>query len=420
MKKTFPGYYRPTDEEFSNLWKDCLFVLDANVLLNLYRYSQHLSNELITIIKRISDRLWIPHQAALEFHKNRLNEIMKQKKAYEDIKEILDKAKNQIENDLNFYKRHPLIQVGSFQLKIRRVFYTIKKELDKQKKTHPDLIKDDYLDNDEIKNILAKYLDGKVGKPYTQEELEKKYKDGEIRYKRKIPPGYEDKKKEGFEKYGDLVLWCQIIDKAKQEKKPIIFVTDERKEDWWFQIEGSTVSPRPELIEEMLSKGGVPFYMYQTQRFMEFARDYLNIEVDQEAIDEVKELKQRDDEYMKAERERATALETLQGTSLLNAARSVLREKYSLWGRAKENEGFWKIAKENEGFWGKMDKEAEESSLIEKSILEMYEASQKTAKGLSTYKPTSTPKARINLKKTTNHKKEDKKNNASKKKGGDE
>ncbi|MCK4822571.1 hypothetical protein KA005_42800 [bacterium] len=39
------------------LWNTCLFVLDANVLLNLHSYSQETSNELIGTLKQISDRL---------------------------------------------------------------------------------------------------------------------------------------------------------------------------------------------------------------------------------------------------------------------------------------------------------------------------------------------------------------------------
>jgi len=77
MKNIFPGYYRPTEEKFSNLWNSCLFVLDANVLLNLYRYSQETSNELIQILKQISDRLWIPHQAALEYQKKPITNYFK-------------------------------------------------------------------------------------------------------------------------------------------------------------------------------------------------------------------------------------------------------------------------------------------------------------------------------------------------------
>ena len=39
MKKTFKEYYQFTEEEFKKLWQECLFVFDANVLLNMYRFS---------------------------------------------------------------------------------------------------------------------------------------------------------------------------------------------------------------------------------------------------------------------------------------------------------------------------------------------------------------------------------------------
>jgi hypothetical protein len=75
MRRAFPGYYRPTEDEFSELWNGCLFAFDANVLLNLYRYSLETSNEFLTILSEISDRLWIPHQAALEYQRRRVDGI---------------------------------------------------------------------------------------------------------------------------------------------------------------------------------------------------------------------------------------------------------------------------------------------------------------------------------------------------------
>ena len=94
-------------------------------------------------------------------------------------------------------------------------------------------------------------FEGKVGTPYTEEKLGKIYKEGEKRYKKKIPPGYKDIDKPGFEIYGDLVLWFQVIDKAKSEKRQIILIVDEKKEDWWFKSKGKIIGPRPELINEM-------------------------------------------------------------------------------------------------------------------------------------------------------------------------
>lgn len=63
MKKMFPGYYRPTEKEFSELWKNCLFVFDSNVLLNLYEYTTATKNSLLAILGNIGGRIWLPHQA---------------------------------------------------------------------------------------------------------------------------------------------------------------------------------------------------------------------------------------------------------------------------------------------------------------------------------------------------------------------
>jgi hypothetical protein len=63
MRNIFPGYYRPTDEEFYKMWQECIFVFDANVLLNLYRYSPDTRDELLDVLERLKDRIWIPHQA---------------------------------------------------------------------------------------------------------------------------------------------------------------------------------------------------------------------------------------------------------------------------------------------------------------------------------------------------------------------
>jgi hypothetical protein len=69
LKKAFAGYYRPSDAEFRQLWEQCIFVLDANVLLNLYRYSDETRSKFLEILEVLSKRLWVPHQAALEYPK---------------------------------------------------------------------------------------------------------------------------------------------------------------------------------------------------------------------------------------------------------------------------------------------------------------------------------------------------------------
>jgi hypothetical protein len=295
MKKTFPGYYCPTEDEFSELWQNCLFVLDANVLLNLYRYSPGTSEELIGILKEISDRLWVPHQAALEYQNNRLVVIEQQAAAYDAIQDELRKTQDKIDNELRSFARHPFIEVDRLLERIKNIFAEIGKELNELKQEHPDLF-----DGDHIRDAITVLLEGKVGSPYSFGRMDEIYKEGKTRYEHDMPPGYLDRDKGSTRQYGDLVLWFQIIDKAKETKKPIIFITDDRKDDWWWRFKGKTIGPRPELIEEMLSQAGVSFYMYQSDPFMEHAQAYLKRQVKQEAIDEVREVRLRDEESMKA------------------------------------------------------------------------------------------------------------------------
>lgn len=285
MKKQFSGYYSPSKEDFSKLWKDCVFIFDANVLLNLYRYTASTANELIAILRRLSTRIWVPYQAALEYQKDRLNVISQQSEAYEKIQEWLQDVQRKLENQLRSYGKHPLIDVEKMIKKISHLFNAFEKELNKNKQQHPDLIH-----SDALRNIITSLFDGKVGPPYSEDELEQMYKKGEKRYRQSIPPGFSDANKEGTQKYSDLVLWFQVIDKAKKIKKPIIFVTDEKKVDWWYKFKGETIGPHPKLIEEIKSEANVLFYMYHTDPFMKHVQDYLKQKVRQKAIEEVREV----------------------------------------------------------------------------------------------------------------------------------
>ena len=289
MKDNFCGYYRPTEDEFIQLWNDAIFVLEANILLNMYRYTSKTRKEFIDILEKISDRIWIPNQVALEYHKNRLKVINDQILAYEKIEQSLNDNKNRIKNDLNSYSLHPCIEVKSYITQIEDKFAEIKDELNRDKEKHPNLF-----DDDDILKIITALLDGKVGSACPQDVLKKIYTKGKERFENNIPPGYKDKGKDGLEKYGDLILWYQIIDHAKSIKKPIILITDEKKDDWWLKFNGKIISPQPELINEMFSKTGANFYMYKTAKFMEYAKEHFDSQIDQQSIDEVRNIEKSD------------------------------------------------------------------------------------------------------------------------------
>ena len=111
MKRLFSGYYRPDDDQLQNLWQTCLFILDANVLLNLYRYPEEARSEWFEILNAISERLWIPHQAALEFQENRLSVIAEQVQLYDEVKNIIQESKDRLKDidQKQLSKRHSRI-----------------------------------------------------------------------------------------------------------------------------------------------------------------------------------------------------------------------------------------------------------------------------------------------------------------------
>ncbi len=281
-----------SEGEFEAFWKSCFFVIDTNVLLNLYRYSSAPRKTFIDLLKHIADRLWIPHQVAFEYHNNRIKVIVDQKKAYQELQERLNEVFNKIENHFKVYSKHPLIESGSIIQTLKKGFDEIVSELQEQEKRHPNLLeRDDLLE--EITNIF----EGKVGDSYPPEELTKIFSEGEIRYKAKTPPGFEDTPKDGSAKYGDLIMWFQIIKFAKEKSKNIIFITDERKRDWWKTIEsGKTFGPLPELRQEFYNKTGMTFYMYQADKFVEYADKYLQQKAKPEDIEEIRKIGQHEEE----------------------------------------------------------------------------------------------------------------------------
>lgn len=292
MRDLFKGYYKPTPNGFSELWKRSTVILDTNVLLNLYRYSSETRDSLINILEVLKDRLWIPNHVAKEFHKNRLRVINDQAGAYNEMVSAVEQYGKQIENDLGKYKRHSNIKTSEMIKEVQGFFDGIKDKLNKQRATHPDYYREDII----LEKITNLYT-GRTGTPFSEDELLILGKAADARYIKSIPPGYLDaKNKQGDEKYGDFIIWSQILNYVQETKSCVVLVTDDVKEDWWWRVHGKTVGPRPELVEEMLKNGSKSFYMYRTDQFMEQAVSEFNISrsVPQESIQEARQLRVKD------------------------------------------------------------------------------------------------------------------------------
>jgi hypothetical protein len=305
MKKTFFGYYPPSPEDYQRLWKEGLIVLDTNVLLSLYRLPSASQGDLFKILESVNQQLWIPHQVALEFHRNRPTVIAAERKTIEDVLAMAnDQVAKIIErvNALQLDKRELNIDAGQLTKELQEASTQLVSAVQAAHKSQLDLSA-----TDPIRDRLDVIFNSRVGVgPVSQSELDTLIQNGDERYERKIPPGFEDvdKAKNPSEasfifggikyqkKFGDLIFWRQLLDHAKKaNNKVVMLVTADQKEDWWWRESGKTLGPHPELAMEIRREAGVElFWIYTSDQFLLQANTYLNANVSSSSIAEVKDL----------------------------------------------------------------------------------------------------------------------------------
>lgn len=305
MRELFRGYYRPSDEDFNRIWNEGIIVLDANVLLNLYRYPSHARDAVERVLHLVGDRLWVPHQAALEYQRNRLAVIAEQLKKYGEVTAILEAIRTEARKltQLQLERRHSAIDPKPFLEAINGACdafsLRLKEAKDRQRDVHQ---------HDELRDRIDGLLTGKIGKaPKNQAELDELFTKGKERYDLHVPPGYldaegpKDKREATYThdgllykpEFGDWLIWNALLERVSEEDVAcVLFVTDDQTEDWWQIVESNgkkTIGPRPELIAEALNSANLEvFYMYTTENFIKYAKEYLGAEVESETIEQVR------------------------------------------------------------------------------------------------------------------------------------
>lgn len=283
MRKTFYEYYSLKKSDLDTLWKEALIVFDTNVLLSLYRRPLEVREDIINVLKSIKSRIWIPHQVGLEFHDHRLDEANRPINAINALVDKFQKFSNDIQRD---YENNPYLDYKKIKASLSRICSNVQKNVNSWLGACPN-----YLNEDMILNELTELFDNRVGESFPESKLQDIFKEGETRYSNNVPPGYKDRNKHQGEqhRYGDLIIWYQIIEKAKSEQKDILFVTDDQKEDWWEVYNGYKTGPCRELIREFCTKtDNQRVWFYTTERFLQEIKSHEGIPVNAKTIEEVR------------------------------------------------------------------------------------------------------------------------------------
>jgi len=286
MKNKFDWYLKPTDQELDEIWKEGILTVDTNVLLDLYRYHEETRNILIESLHKFEGRKWLSHQAASEFFRNRTKVIVSSEKTFKEAQSEIDKLSNGLSTAVSQLKGNRIIPseiADELDKSISDAISQANTKIKTARESYPRFLQDDT-----ILAQLTNLFDGVIGEDFTEEEKPELEKIAEERKQKNIPPGYLDDDKDDDRPYGDYYLWRQTLNYAKSEKKPVILVTSERKEDWWEKISGKTTGPRPELLKEAKEVCGQRILIYQTERFLAYAQERLQQPVNTSVIDEIR------------------------------------------------------------------------------------------------------------------------------------
>jgi hypothetical protein len=287
MKTKFAWYLETKPENAEEAWKNGILTVDANVLLDLYRYHTATCESIITALEAFKDRVWISYQAAHEFFRNRKRVIASSEKTFSDAVSGLAELDGSIDGAISKLRAYRLVRphVDGLSESLKSAIEKARDQMDEARNKYPNYLKDD-----PILGRILELFNGRVGARPAPEALSRALVTAEQRHKQQVPPGYLDEEKEGDRKYGDFLLWSQIMDFAKEAGRPVILVTSERKEDWWERSSGKTLGPRLELLEEFHETTGQQIFLYQTENFLKLSAEHAGTPVTQDAVQEIREL----------------------------------------------------------------------------------------------------------------------------------
>lgn len=268
-----------------------VFIFDTNVYLELYRLSTNASNDILDLLDKIQNDICVPRQVYKEYlsrgEEVRKNQYNTYKNAYREMMGDLNKYITSQKSLLKNYNRlqYPMLDkleedymelTNQLKIAISNYFENISLEI-KDKKG--------YLNSDKIKIFMDKLNElGRVWNGFNSIEILDIIKEGELRFKYKIPPGYLDAEKDGINKFGDLIIWKEILQYAIKSSNNIIFVTNDVKEDWW--EDNKDLRARHELYEEFNCSNSQNKIIFLTlQSFFELTTYYYKVNAYMTAIE---------------------------------------------------------------------------------------------------------------------------------------
>ena len=278
----FVGYKIASSAELDAALREAVVAVDANVLLDLYRFRPQTSRDLIETLRSLGDRLVVPHQALREFWRRRQRTQDSPAGATTAATDALDKSGRSIRDALDRWA----IAVGVDDDEVSHLFVPVEDSLGALKGKLQNVSQDAYAERsgDPILGQLEEILAGRVTSPLAPEERTECLTEANRRIEADEPPGYMDANKQDGDLpeggVGDYLIWYEATRYAKEQGQDLLIVTRDQKEDWWWRQKTDFIGPRPELTLEYHQLTGHRLFLMRPTDLLKRA-SVLHVEVDQ-------------------------------------------------------------------------------------------------------------------------------------------
>ncbi|SEF03524.1 PIN-like domain-containing protein [Streptomyces sp. Ag109_O5-10] len=307
LLRRFAAWLQPgpsaEDGERSVFFKDGVIVLDTNVLLSLYEYTETSRQEVLSALEQTAGRLWMPYQVGLEFVRGRRSTLESRKRALADAASEVNKklmaarkaiveAKNVVCAQLDKYARaqeeiaalDSLVADSDVDAHLDVYRHEFKRHLDMLKADHGLALNSADAEDPILPRIAKLYGEG-VGEQPDDDVLRRRLEEATgFRFPNKIPPGFADSGKDTpLKSAGDFLLWAELIEHVRQlppDGRRVLFVSNDTKEDWYEQGSGSSSSrPWPSLVDELRRRAQADLRIETPPHFFGGIREFLDAEL---------------------------------------------------------------------------------------------------------------------------------------------
>lgn len=267
-----------------------LVVPDANVLLNLYRYNEQTRADLFAVLKKLRDRLWVPHQVLGEFWRNREAAIRDTQaigtKTISSLEEHYDQSVEELRTWANRIALSAA-DLAALRSTLERAFQEVTEKISDRRDAAATGLAARSTQGDPILLELDEVIKDRIGDPMETGDYEAAVKEGLRRISERIPPGYMDKEKKGDLAPGDYLVWAQVLAEAEKRKCDVLIVTGDVKEDWWRKEQGQLRGPHLYLAQELRDRVGSRLYMLRPESLLKHGEQSLRVKVNEESVQDV-------------------------------------------------------------------------------------------------------------------------------------